>query len=126
LNQPKQIGTRSLIDEARVSGDKESYRLLEKTVCCRIGIGARIDEPAPPSLFIEVIVALSTGNSEVHLPSLQKTLSLLKALQNEGYKLTFQDDNRISCEKTISPLEISQEYARAKLMTTQLARKSKK
>jgi hypothetical protein len=117
LDQFNQIDTRSLIEEARVSGNKEAYRLLEKTVCCRIGMGARADVPAPPSLFIEVIVALSTGNGEVHLPDLEKTLSLLKALQKEGYSLSFQDDNSISCEKTISPLKISQEYARAKSIT---------
>jgi len=110
MNQTKPIDTKALIEEAKTSRDKEAYKLLEKTLSYRIGVGARIDSPNPPSFFIEVIVKFSTEDSEVNLPRLEKTLRLLKALQTRGYSLTYQDGNSISCETTTSINLISQEY----------------
>jgi hypothetical protein len=105
---------KALAKEAKTSRDKEAFKLLENTPSYRIGVGARAEAPAPPSFFIEVIVKLSTENSEVNLLSLEKILLSLKALQVEGYIMTYQDDNNISCEKAVSILEIPQEYIRAK------------
>jgi hypothetical protein len=109
VNQTKPVDTKALMEEAKTSRDKEAYKLLEKSPLYRIGVGARTDSPNPPSFFTEVIVKLSTENGEVNLPRLEKTLHLLKALQKRGYSLTYQDDNSISCEKTTSVHEISQE-----------------
>ena len=114
MNQTKPIDTKALVEEAKASRDKEAYKLLENTPSYRIGVGARIDSPNPPSFFIEVIVKLSTENDEVNLLRLEKTLRLLKALQTRGYSLTYEDDNSISCETTTSIHEISQEYEAAK------------
>ena len=108
MNQTKPIDTKALIEEAKTSRDKEAYKLLEKTPSYRIGVGARTELPNP-TLFIEVIVKLSTENGEVNLSRLKKTLRLLKALQTRGYSLTYQDGNSISCETTTSIHEISQE-----------------
>jgi hypothetical protein len=109
MNQTKPVDTKALMEEAKVSRDKEAYKLLEKTLSYRIGVGARTDSPNPPSFFIEVIVKLSTENGEVNLPRLEKTLHVLRVLQERGYSLTYQDNNSISCEKTTSIHEISQE-----------------
>jgi hypothetical protein len=117
LDQAKLIDTKSLIEEARASKGNEAFIVMEKTIYYRIGIGVRTDVLARPSFFVEIIISLSKGNDEVRLPHLEKMLSLLKALQGEGYKLTFQDDDNIACEKTVPDLEISQEYARARSMT---------
>jgi hypothetical protein len=114
MNQTKPIDTKTLMEEAKTSRDKEAYKLLEKTSSYRIGVGARTDSPNPPSFFIEVIVKLSTENSEVNLSHIEKTLRLLKALQKRGYYLTFQDDSSISCETTTSIHEIFQECTEAK------------
>lgn len=116
MTQPKSIDVKSLIEEAKASRDKEAFKLLEKTNYYRIGIGARINAPASAYFFIEVIIALSPGNDEVRLSYLEKSLSSLKTLQEEGYRLTFQDD-KISCEKIISPLKMFKEYTRAKSIT---------
>ena len=113
MNQTKPIETKALIEEAKTSRDKEAYKLLEKTPSYRIGVGARTELPNP-TLFIEVIVKLSTENGEVNLSRLEKALRLLKALQTRGYSLTYQDGNSISCETTTSIHEISQEYDAAK------------
>ncbi len=126
MNQTKPIDTKALIEEAKTSRDKEAYKLLEKTPSYRIGVGARTDSPNPTSFFIEVIVKLSTENSEVNLPRLEKTLRLLKALQTRGYSLTYQDDNSISCETTTSIHEISQEYDAAKSIINREKHTSKK
>jgi hypothetical protein len=114
MNQAKPIDSKSLMEEAKNSRDKEAYKLLEKTLSHRIGIGARADSPKPSTFFVEVVVKLSSENEEVNLPHLEKTLRLLKALQKRSYVLTYQDDNSISCEKTISILKIHHEYTQAK------------
>ena len=114
MNQTKPVDTKALMEEAKTSRDKEAYKLLEKTPLYRIGVGARVDSSNPPSFFIEVIVKLSKENGEVNLVHLEKTLRLLKALQKNGYSLTYQDDASISCETTRSINKISQEYAAAK------------
>jgi hypothetical protein len=114
MDQTKPIDTKALIEEAKNSKDKEAYKLLDKTQSYRIGVGARVNSPNPPSFFIEGIIKLSTENSKVNLPRLKRTLISLQALQNEGYTLTYQDDNTISAEKTIQIHEILQEHATAK------------
>jgi hypothetical protein len=114
MNYSKSIDAKALIEEAKISKDKEAYKQLEKTTSYRIGVGARFESSNPPSFFIEVIVKLSTENGEVNPPCLEKTLLLLEALQTRGYSLTYQDDNSISCETTTSIHEISQEYEAAK------------
>jgi hypothetical protein len=114
MNQTKPINTKVLIEAAQNSKDKEAYKLLEKTQSYRIGVGARIDSPATPSFFIEVIIKLSTENGRVDLLRLKKSLFSLEALQNRGYTLTYQDDNSISCEKKVAVHEIFQEHAAAK------------
>lgn len=106
---------KALIEKAKTSRDQEAYKLLEKTTSYRIGVGARTDPQNPPSFFIEVIVRLSTENDDVNLTRLEKNLHLLKALQMRGYSLTYQDDNSITCEKTIFMREICQEYTEAKI-----------
>jgi hypothetical protein len=114
MNQTKPIDTKALMEEAKTSKDKEAYKLLEKTQSHRIGIGARTNPPHPTTFFIEVIVKLSPERDEVNLPSLERTLHMLEVLQKLGYSLTYQDDNSISCEKTMSNLKIYQEYTKAK------------
>jgi hypothetical protein len=102
--------------EAKNSKDKEAYKLLEKNQVYRIGVGARVDSPAPSTFFIEVIIKLSTENAEVDLLHLKGILTSLEELQKKGYALTFQDDNSISCEKTVPIHEISQEHTAVKLI----------
>jgi len=114
MGQTEQIDTKALIEKAKNSEDKEAYKLLSKTRSYRIGVGARVNSPTPPSFFIEVIIKLSAENGKVNLPRLNRMLISLKALQNEGYTLTYQDDKSVSCEKTILIHETLQEHAAAK------------
>ena len=114
MGQTEQIDTRALTEKAENSEDKEAYKLLDKTQSYRIGVGAMVNSLTLPSFFIEVIIKLSTENGKVNLPRLKRILISLKALQNKGYTLTYQDNNSVSCEKTIFINEILQEHAAAK------------
>jgi hypothetical protein len=114
MSQTKPVNTKALIEEAKTNKYKEAYNLLEKTQIYRIGVGARGNSPSPPSFFIEVIIKLSTESGNVNLQHLKKILTSLEAMQKEGYSLTYQDDNSISCEKTISADKILQEHDAAK------------
>jgi len=108
------IDTKTLEEEAKNSRHKEAYKLLEKTQACRIGVGARVNSSPQSSFFIEVIIKLSEENSEVNLSRLKKIFLTLEVLQERGYKLTYQDGNSISCEKTMASHEISDECTTAK------------
>lgn len=114
MGQTKLIDANTLTEKAENSQDREAYKLLDKNRFYRIGVGARINSPTQPSFFIELIIKLSTGNGKVNIHHLKRMLILLEALQNAGYTLTYQDDNSISCEKTILTHEILQELGTAK------------
>ena len=116
MNQTKPIDTKALIEEAKTSRDKEAYRLLEKTLSYRIGVGARCSSSNQLSFFIEVIIKLSNESTKVDLRKLEKVLGLLKALQKKGYILTYQDDVNISCETTMEINEVTHEYASARAL----------
>ncbi|MCW4017582.1 MAG: hypothetical protein NWF00_02680 [Candidatus Bathyarchaeota archaeon] len=93
------INSNALAKEAKVSKNKETYKLIEKNQIYRIGVGARADSTDAPSFFIEVLVSLSAGSGEVDLSYLKKALTCLKTLQSKGYLLAFEDGNIVSCEK---------------------------
>lgn len=96
------------------SPEKEAYRQLEKTATYRIGVGARVNSSDDLSFFLEIVVKLSSENSELDLPRLEKSLAFLKVLQMRGYSITYQDNNSVSCEIKTSKQEIHEEYATAK------------
>jgi hypothetical protein len=116
MAQEKLIDTKVLIEEARALRDKEAYQLLENTQSVRIGVGARCSSSITPSFFVEVIVKLSTENTEVDLKKLEKVLRLLEALQKKGYILTYQDDVSISCETTTEINQVNNEYSSARAL----------
>jgi hypothetical protein len=84
---------------------------MEKYSNYRIGVGARIDFPDVPSLFLEVLIKLSAGDSGIfNLSTLEKSVNCLKKLHKRGYSLTYQDDNWVSCEKKLPLLNPNEEY----------------
>ena len=103
MTKAEPINTRTLIAESQASKHKESYKILEKNQTYHIGVGARVDITDVPYLFVEILINLSPENAEVDLPRLEKTLRCMKALQNRGYMLTYEDSNSIYGEK--KPIE---------------------
>jgi hypothetical protein len=98
-----QIDYRSLIQEARSSEQKESYRVVEKTKQYRVGIGVRISASSP-SFFLEVIVHPLSTNKDTPNSKFTQHLVLLKTLQKQGYSIICQEETCTVLEK-ISPKE---------------------
>jgi len=111
------IDVKALLEEAKNSEHKESYRILERNPKYRIGIGIRLESSGQPSFFIETLVYLCPNPSRIDLSLLEKTLILLKELQARGYSLSCQDDHCISCETTVPPQNLAAEYETIKSIT---------
>ncbi len=110
LEKREPATTQNLTEQAKNSKEKEAYQQLEKTQSYRIGVGARTNQPTTPSFFVEIIINLSTKEKEVNLQHLEKMLTLLKALKNKGYTLTYEDNVGISCEMAHPTLNLNREY----------------
>lgn len=118
MKEYKPIDANELIREAEKSHHKEAYTLLDRNLTFRIGVGARADSSNAPTFFMEIIISLCPNSAEADLQNLEKTLEILKALRARKYSLIFQDDNRISCEKTLPKQSIPKEYEAVKSLMT--------
>jgi len=99
----------TLREEAEKSGDNEAFTVLAKIGDCRIGMGARLESSGEPTFFIEVLVSLCTGNDHVNLNIMERKLSLLKRLHQEGYVLDCEEDGCVSCELTVQSKSLTAE-----------------
>lgn len=100
MKKENKININSLQEKAKKSEDNEAFQVLEKMQNCRIGVGARLESPENPTFFIEVIVPLCATHRAVDLDLVEKTLLLLRRLDNRGYVLNYEDGS-ISCELTV-------------------------
>ena len=114
MAQKKHINVDELLEIAKKSSDKESYRVMNKTQLYRIGVGARVTSPEA-TFFIEVIVNLSDETKKVDLTKLENTTRLLRILQTRKYALNYEDDNCIQCETTKSDQDLDEEYLSIKI-----------
>lgn len=105
----KLIDVQALLEDAKSSEHKESFRVLERSRDHRIGVGARLTSSNLPSYFLEVLIYLCPSSSSVNLLSLEKKLILLKELQARGYSLNCQD-NCISCEANVPSKNLVPEH----------------
>ena len=121
MKQNESVNAKDLLKQAKASQHNEAYRIMNKTVNYRVGIGARLTlaPTQTPSFFIEIIINLCPACNKVDLVFLEKALTCLKALQKSGYSLTCQDDNDISCEKLVPIENIDGEYKAASIMMEQ-------
>jgi hypothetical protein len=111
----QQVNAKDLLKQAKASEHKEAYQIISKTANYRVGIGARL--PSVPTqtstFFIEIIVNLCPVCSTVDLVFLERALTCLKALQENGYCLNCQDDNSILCEKLVTEQNLHIEFEKA-------------
>ncbi len=114
MKEKGQIDTRLLESEAETSEHGESYRVLERTRNYRIGVGARVGPSGQAFYFLEVVVHLCPGASEVDTALLEKSLEFLKELQARRYSLSCEDDGSISCEIDLTPDNLDTEYEAVK------------
>jgi hypothetical protein len=110
------IDARCLQEEAGKSEDKEAFAVLTRIRNCRVGVGARMERPAEPIFFVEVIANLCADHHAVNLNSLKNNLLLLRKLKERGYELTCEEDGAISCELTVSSENLTLEYEAAILI----------
>jgi hypothetical protein len=107
-NQP--LNAAALLKEAEESEHHEAYRILEKAVNYRIGVGVRLAPTIPPHFFVEILVYLAPNDDGVDVTVLEKSVSALKELQAKGFTATFQDGNCISCETQVPQERLPAEY----------------
>jgi hypothetical protein len=74
--------------------------------------------PVNLSFFIEVIIHLFPELSKVDLTLLEKDLLFLKELKARGYSISSQDDNFITCQKSVKPEGLIAEYEVLKLIAS--------
>jgi len=110
MRETKLIGIKALLEEAKNSEHKESYRVLERSWNHRIGLGVRLESSGQPSFFIEALIYLCPNPSKIDLSLLEKNLMFLKELQVRGYSLSCQDDKCIACETIVAPQNLAAEY----------------
>lgn len=106
----KTFDAATLLEEARVSEHKEAYRMLDKTLNFRIGVGVRLTLPNPPSFFVEILIYLAPDNDKVDLRVLEKSISALRELQERRFRAAFEDDNCLSCEAQVPAERLATEY----------------
>jgi len=117
MRNANEINIHSLQKEAENSGDKEAFTVLDKMHNCRIGVGARLESPAKPIFFIEIITNLCANHhAVVDLNLLEKNLLILRQLKERGYLLTCEEDGTISCELAVPSENLLTEYEAAILI----------
>ncbi len=108
------INTKNLSEKAKASKDKEAYKLLERTLAYRIGVGSRITSSDTPTYFVEIVINLGKGDDKVDVTHLEKARICLKDLKSLNYSLTYEEGNSITCETTKTAEELNDEYQAVK------------
>jgi hypothetical protein len=104
------IDLENLRRDAFSSSQGESYTPLQPHECCRVGVGARINQ-GETQYFIEVVVTLCRGEKP-DLTKIEEKLHLLKNLETRGYSMTCEDDGSLSCEIQLSRIDFEAELER--------------
>jgi hypothetical protein len=104
------INIDSLQEEAEMSEDKEAFAVLARLRNCRVGVGARMEPPAKPVFFIEIIASLCADHHTVNLNSLENKLLVLRKLKERGYRLICEEGGAISCELAVPSQNLTLEY----------------
>jgi len=93
----------ALKEAAEHSGERETYKVVDKRRHYDIAVGTRISDFGQPSFFIEVVFRLCLGGQQVDIRRMLKCLSLLEKLETMGYQLSCQDDGILSWEFIVAP-----------------------
>ena len=115
MNASEPLNVNALLEEAKTSEHGEAYRTLDKNSNFRIGIGVRLTPPKA-SFFVEILIYLCPSFRNADLAVLEKSLICLKELKVRHYALTCQDGNCVSCEATVSAVNLVEEYGEVKAL----------
>ena len=100
------------MEEAKASQHEESYRILTRGEGFLVSVGAR-SKGKEGDYFVEVTVQLCAAGPEVDLRSMERALSMLKALHLKGYSMTCAEGS-VTCELSLSEGDLSRECERLK------------
>lgn len=98
MKKASRINIQSLQEEVKKSEVNEGFTIVTKMQNCRIGVGVRVESPETPAYFVEVLVSLCSSQHPVNLDIAEKSLFLLRQLDERGYMLNCEEDGCISCE----------------------------
>jgi hypothetical protein len=122
MREANKINVNYLQEEAKKSEDKEAFTVLAKMPSYRVGVGARLESPANPIFFVEIIISLCAGH-HMNLRFLERKLLILRQLKERGYLLTCEEDGTVSCELAVPSENLTVEYEAA-ILIIQCARNS--
>ena len=109
-----EINIEKMKEKARASDHSETYHIIEQNCDFRIGTGVRMKETKDTDIFIEVVIILCDDGDEVDLKLLREKIDVIDELESSGYLAKCDDDNSITCEKTIKGLEFEDEFLKLK------------
>ncbi|MBN1358462.1 hypothetical protein JW988_06805 [Candidatus Bathyarchaeota archaeon] len=118
MKESETLDVKALLEEAKASEHGEAYRTLDKNPNFRIGVGVRLTTPNKHSFFVEILLYLCPSFKNADLNVLEKSLNCLKELKSRNYALTCQDGNCVSCEATVSPTRLTEEYGKIRALIT--------
>ncbi len=109
-----EINIEKMKEKAKESDYSESYHIIEQNCDFRIGTGVRVKESKDSDIFMEVVIILCEDGDELDLRLLKDKIEIIDELRKNGYEAKCDDDNSITCEKTIEGLDFDEEFMKLK------------
>ena len=113
----KTIDAKELIEDARKSCGRESYRILHKDSAIRVGTGARLVEGEVPHLFIDVSIKFCPGNTWLSTSYPERAMALIRELESINYKVDCSEGH-LNCEKSVRPENLNKELEAVRHLLT--------
>lgn len=95
------VDLKSLVRQARESGDGEAYAPIAKSTGCRVGVGARAARGRRPVFFVEVVLDPFPERPAVRPERAAEQGTLAERLRRRGYSIRCDDAGVLSCERTL-------------------------
>ncbi|MCW3992473.1 MAG: hypothetical protein NWE79_07170 [Candidatus Bathyarchaeota archaeon] len=111
MRSADEIDAESLVRKAESSKHNESYQQLWEGSGIRIGMGVRVVTRGKPVFFLEAVIPFCPG-PKVDLDRMEKTLEILRELEEEDFSITCQNDMSFSCELVIRKDDLEGVYER--------------
>jgi len=79
--------------------EEETYKLLAQGEGFRIGLVVEPGTAGPPSITIEFLLRLFRTRETLGPQEMERASELVGRLTSRGYRVFFQEDGWVSCEK---------------------------
>lgn len=109
----------NLIHVARKSDNAESFSVLERGECHRVGVGARINEHGIPLFFLEIYIRIAHEEIKVDLALINSLLNILTDIKKLDYSIRLVDDC-VLCEKVSEQSLLQKDLAKLDLIVNKI------